>query len=249
MTDMDRAFKTLVQHIGINELTPTQMRVVTRAMLAFASPPTGGDVTQGAADMREKIAVRFDEGAAAIHALRHASPFHSVSHDALSTYAANLSGWAREIRYMPLPVPTALATAQAAEGELDGKGKEQWPTSASTADAPCVAAAANAVRASFMTAVSGGKPHPYYLSLAYPTMGALHQAHDALLELGITSARAAAQGVGLLREPTKSAPAGCYCKGTCGAPIIMGRQQPCRRPGGVPGQPAPELQKDHTNER
>lgn len=44
----------------------------------------------------------------------------------------------------------------------------------------------------------------------------------------------------LLRKPTKAAPAGCYCKDICYAPVIMGRQQPCRRAGGVPGQPAPK---------
>lgn len=127
-----------------------------------------------------------------------------------------------------------------AEGDDASKGKEQWSTSASTVDARCVAAAVKAVRDSFMTSVSGGTPHPYYVSLAYPTLEAMHEAHDALLALGSAAARAAAQGAGLLREPTKFAPAGCHCKGTCGAPVIMGRQQPCRRPGGVPGKPAPD---------
>lgn len=41
-------------------------------------------------------------------------------------------------------------------------------------------------------------------------------------------ARATSPG-SLLRQPTASAPPGCHCGTVCMAPVIMGRQQPCRR--------------------
>lgn len=43
-----------------------------------------------------------------------------------------------------------------------------------------------------------------------------------------------------LLSPVSAIPAGCHCGTTCMAPVIMGRQQPCRRTGGVPGLPAPK---------
>ena len=41
-------------------------------------------------------------------------------------------------------------------------------------------AAAKAIRSAFFTSVSGEKPHRYHLSLAYPTMEAMHEAEDAI---------------------------------------------------------------------
>jgi len=41
-------------------------------------------------------------------------------------------------------------------------------------------AAAEAIRSAFFTSVSGGAPHRYHLSLAYPTMQAMHDAEDAI---------------------------------------------------------------------
>jgi hypothetical protein len=32
----------------------------------------------------------------------------------------------------------------------------------------------------------------------------------------------------LLREPRTHAPAGCHCTTHCAAPVVQGRQQPCR---------------------
>jgi hypothetical protein len=52
--------------------------------------------------------------------------------------------------------------------------------------------------------------------------------------------RSAGEEARLLREPTTAAPAGCYCSAICMAPRVMGRQQPCRRAGGIPGKPAPQ---------
>ena len=40
--------------------------------------------------------------------------------------------------------------------------------------------AAEAIRSAFFTSVSGEKPHRYHLSLAYPTMDAMHEAEDAI---------------------------------------------------------------------
>lgn len=40
--------------------------------------------------------------------------------------------------------------------------------------------AAQAIRSAFFTSVSGEKPHRYHLSLAYPTMEAMHAAEDAI---------------------------------------------------------------------
>lgn len=42
----------------------------------------------------------------------------------------------------------------------------------------------------------------------------------------------------LLRKPGPLPP-GCHCSDICMAPVMMGRQTPCRRAGGVPGQKAP----------
>jgi hypothetical protein len=41
-------------------------------------------------------------------------------------------------------------------------------------------AAAQAIRSAFFTSVSGEKPHRYHLSLAYPTIEAMHEAEDAI---------------------------------------------------------------------
>lgn len=40
--------------------------------------------------------------------------------------------------------------------------------------------AATVIRAAFFTSVSGEKPHRYHLSLAYPTMEAMHEAEDVI---------------------------------------------------------------------
>jgi hypothetical protein len=37
----------------------------------------------------------------------------------------------------------------------------------------------------------------------------------------------------MIRQPTKTAPAGCFCTDRCMAPRLFGRQLPCRRGGGV----------------
>lgn len=34
----------------------------------------------------------------------------------------------------------------------------------------------------------------------------------------------------LLRKPSARAPKGCHCTTRCAAPIVQGRQQPCRDP-------------------
>lgn len=40
--------------------------------------------------------------------------------------------------------------------------------------------AAEAIRAAFLTSLSGERPHNYHLSLSYPTMDAMHEAEDAI---------------------------------------------------------------------
>jgi hypothetical protein len=70
----------------------------------IATPPAQVGEDRGEV-VREAIASLFDKGSDEIIALRDASPFHSVSHDALTTYASNLAGWAQQIRDMPLPPP------------------------------------------------------------------------------------------------------------------------------------------------
>ena len=84
---------------------------MTRPAADYTLPPS-----PDAEAMREAIAKMFDDGAAQIIALRDASPFHSVSHDALTTYARNLSGWASQIRDMPVP---ALPAPQDGAGEVE----------------------------------------------------------------------------------------------------------------------------------
>jgi hypothetical protein len=65
-------------------------------MPLYAHPPTAGEA------VREMIAVHFENAGNRIYDLRDQTPFHSVSHDALTTYGRNLHGWAREIRSLPL---------------------------------------------------------------------------------------------------------------------------------------------------
>lgn len=38
----------------------------------------------------------------------------------------------------------------------------------------------------------------------------------------------------LLRPASKVAPSGCHCQTRCMAPVVMGRQTPCRDPGRFP---------------
>lgn len=76
------------------------LRTVTPTAPSTAAGEDRGEV------VREAIASVFDKGSDEIIALRDASSFHSVSHDALTTYASNLAGWAQQIRDMPLPPPS-----------------------------------------------------------------------------------------------------------------------------------------------
>lgn len=91
------------------------------AMLRTAAPtaPSTAAGEDRGEVVREAIASVFDEGSDGIIALRDASPFHSVSHDALTTYANNLAGWAQQIRDMPLPPPSVPWEEQAAQIRRD----------------------------------------------------------------------------------------------------------------------------------
>lgn len=86
------------------------------AMLRTAAPtaPSTAAGEDRGEVVREAIASVFDKGSDEIIALRDASSFHSVSHDALTTYASNLAGWAQQIRDMPLPPPSPPWQEQAA---------------------------------------------------------------------------------------------------------------------------------------
>ena len=87
------------------------------AMLRTAAPtaPSTAAGEDRGEVVREAIASVFDKGSDEIIALRDASSFHSVSHDALTTYASNLAGWAQQIRDMPLPPPSPPWQEQAAQ--------------------------------------------------------------------------------------------------------------------------------------
>jgi len=51
-------------------------------------------------------------------------------------------------------------------------------------------------------------------------------------------------GKSLLRKVDEPLPKGCYCKpGKCAAPVIMGRQTPCRDPAKAAGQPSPAAEQ------
>lgn len=87
------------------------------AMLRTAAPtaPSTAAGEDRGEVVREAIASVFDKGSDEIIALRDASSFHSVSHDALTTYASNLAGWAQQIRDMPLSPPSPPWQEQAAQ--------------------------------------------------------------------------------------------------------------------------------------
>lgn len=91
------------------------------AMLRTAAPtaPSTAAGEDRGEVVREAIASVFDKGSDEIIALRDASSFHSVSHDALTTYASNLAGWAQQIRDMPLPPPSPPWQEQAAQIRRD----------------------------------------------------------------------------------------------------------------------------------
>ena len=94
------------------------------AMLRTAAPtaPSTAAGEDRGEVVREAIASVFDKGSDEIIALRDASSFHSVSHDALTTYASNLAGWAQQIRDMPLPPPSPPWQEQAAQWHEEQAG-------------------------------------------------------------------------------------------------------------------------------
>lgn len=57
-------------------------------------------------------------------------------------------------------------------------------------------------------------------------------APDGTVAVSITDLRAIISAPLNLLNPAKQAMLGCYCRDVCMAPVIMGRQQPCRRIGG-----------------
>ena len=101
-----------------------QMRLLADEIYAVlaADTPTAQVWEDRGEVVREAIASVFDEGSDGIIALRDASPFHSVSHDALTTYANNLAGWAQQIRDMPLPPPAPTVPWQ----EQAAQQCEEW---------------------------------------------------------------------------------------------------------------------------
>jgi len=54
---------------------------------------------------------------------------------------------------------------------------------------------------------------------------------QVMLDLRTPAQKVAAEtGGGLLRKPSTHAPPGCHCQDRCMAPVVMGRQTPCRDP-------------------
>lgn len=105
-----------VEATGIRQSTPQEDALWAGMQKQFQRAETLFEPHPLDAKTIEAVAAMFDKAADEINAMRDRSPFHSVSDNALNTYAVNLKGWAQQIHDM-LPAAIRALSAAPAVGE------------------------------------------------------------------------------------------------------------------------------------